>query len=288
MSAGAAALAARGRGAAAAWAQALTLAALAAYAYHATAATLWRTWTTNDNYSHGPLVPLVSLVLVWRRRAALAAAPRVPEARGLAWVAAACAMQVTGVRADLFALQGWSLLPLLVGLTWTFLGRRHVRLLLFPILYLAFMLTFPPFVMNQLSYALKEVAVRLATAGAQALGVTLQRAGMTLYLVTGTLRIENPCGGLRSLVALLATGTLFAYVQPGGGWRRLAVLAAAPPIAILGNAARILLVIVAAHYRSVEWATGAFHDLTGYLLYAVALALLVGARRALSPRVRAA
>jgi exosortase/archaeosortase family protein len=66
------------------------------------------------------------------------------------------------------------------------------------------------------------------------------------------------------------------------------VLVAAPPIAILGNAARILLVIVAAHYRSVEWATGAFHDLTGYLLYAVALALLVGVRRALSPRRAAA
>ncbi len=62
------------------------------------------------------------------------------------------------------------------------------------------------------------------------------------------------------------------------------MLAASIPIAMLGNAVRLLLLIVAAHYRSVTWATGSFHDVTGYVLYAVALGAMLGLRALLTPR----
>lgn len=268
------------------WVQAGVLLALAAVAWHRSLTMLWSTWSTNDNYSHGPLVPATSLALVWLRRDALAEVPVRPDSRGLWLVALGCAMQVVGTRGDVFALQGWALLPLLYGLSLTFLGGPLTRRLAFPIGYLGFMLTFPPVVMNNLSFALKEVSVRGAVAGAHVLGVALERDGMSLHLRTGILQVENPCSGLRSLLALLATGTLFAYFQPGGGWRRLAILLAVPPIAILGNAARLLLVVVAADRRGVVWASGAFHDATGYVVYAVALGALLGLRALLTPRER--
>ena len=114
----------------------------------------------------------------------------------------------------------------------------------------------------------------------------MRRDGMQIYFHTGELRVENPCSGLRSLIALLATGTLFAYFQPGGAWRRVAVMLAAVPIALAGNMARLILLFVASDRRSVAWATGRFHDVTGYFMYAVALALLVALRRLLIPRLR--
>lgn len=260
------------------------LAVLVGLVFHRVALELWRTWNTNENYSHGPLVPLTSIALVWLRWSRLAEVERRPDARGFALLGLGCLMHVVGVRADVFALQSWSLIPVLFGLSLTFLGGTLTRRLTFPIAYLGFMMTFPPILMNQLSYALKEVAVRAAAAGAQALGVALQRDGMTLYLATGELRVENPCSGLRSLIALLATGTLFAYLQPGGGWRRAVMLLASVPIAMLGNAVRLLVLIVAAHYRGVVWATGAFHDVTGYVLYAVALGAMLALRALLTPR----
>jgi exosortase len=263
---------------------AVVLAVLTAVAYHRVAVTLWATWTTNENYSHGPLVPLVALGLAWRERDRLRAAPARGDARGVALVALACLVLLAGVRSDVFALQGWSLLPLLFGLSLAFLGGPATRVLAFPIAYLAFMLTFPPVVMSTLSYALKEFTVALSTRAAEALGAVVQRDGMTLLLPTGTLSIENPCSGLRSLVALVATGVLFGWVQPGGLWRRVAIVAAAVPIAMLGNAARITLLILVAHYRDVETATGAFHDRSGVVIYAVALAALMGLRALLTPR----
>jgi hypothetical protein len=58
----------------------------------------------------------------------------------------------------------------------------HSRAIAFPIACLMLMLAFAPFVMNRLSFALKEVAVQIAAHASEALGVTLQRSGMTLWL----------------------------------------------------------------------------------------------------------
>lgn len=273
------------RGRARAWIEAAVLGALAVAVYHRTAAALWTTWATNDNYSHGPLVPLTSFALVWLRWDKLRALAVRPDARGLGLVALASAMQVAGVRSDTFALQGWSLLPLLFGLSLTFFGMAVTRMLAFPLGYLGFMLTFPPVVMNQLSFALKEVAMRLAIWGAERFGAHPHRVGMILILPAGELRIENPCSGLRSLLALLATGTLFAYIQEGGLLRRALMLLTALPIAVLGNAVRLTALVVGADRRGIAWAAGRFHTVTGYVLYAVALGLLLGLRAWLTPRV---
>jgi exosortase len=266
---------------------AIAAALLAGSIYFRVAPVLWTVWITNDNYSHGPLVPFIALALAWLRRHELAASAKRPDARGLALVALACLMMMLGMRSDIFALQAYSILPMLLGLVLTFWGAEVARLLAFPILYLAFMLTFPPLLMNTLSYALKEITLRLSTGTAEALGVTLQRSGMTLYLEGGELRMENPCSGLRSLLALLATGAVFAYLQPGAWWRCVLVLLAAVPIAMLGNAVRITLLILVGHYGSIEQAGGAFHDWSGYLIYIVALAGLMAVRAALMPRAKA-
>lgn len=260
------------------------IAALAALVYHRTFATLWTTWTTNDNYSHGPLVPVVSLVLLWRGRHRLREQPLAPDARGLVLVALGCLLQVAGVRADLFALQGWSLLVLLFGLALTFGGPAVTRRVAFPIAFLAFMLTFPPLFVNQLSFALKEVAVSLSTAAADLLGVLYRRHGMTLHLAGGDLRIEHPCSGLRSLIALLAIGALLAGTMRAGWLRRLALFLSAVPIAIVVNAIRLTLLIVVAHYAGVPAVQGAVHDVSGYALYALGLGALLLVRRVAAPR----
>jgi exosortase len=263
---------------------AASLVLLLAVIYFRTVHALWSVWMTNDNYSHGPLVPLVSLVLAWRRRDRLAAARLVPDARGTLLVALACALQVAGMRADVLALQGYSLVLVLLGLVLTFLGTAGLRVLAFPIGYLVFMLTFPPIIVNRLGFALKEVAVGLSTRAAEALGVTLQRDGMSLFVASGELRVEHPCSGLRSLIALLGIGTLMAAHLEAGTVRRVVLVLLAIPVAIAVNTLRMTLLIVVAHYAGVGRATGRLHDVSGLLLYALALAIMFGLFTALSRR----
>jgi exosortase len=260
------------------------LGALFVFVHHGTFAELWRVWETNDNYSHGPLVPLASAVLIWMRREKLRAIPIAPHMAGIAVVGLGCVLQVLGLRSDVFALQGGSIVVLIFGFSLTFLGASLTRAMLFPLAFLCFMLTFPPGFVNQLSFALKEITVRLSTVFAEMLGVTLQRSGMSLFLSTGELRMENPCSGLRSLISLIATGALFAHLQPGRGWRSGIMLLATIPIAVLGNAVRTTSLIVVGHYDSIEAAGGVVHDVTGYLVYAIALGALLLLRAWLTPR----
>ena len=265
-------------------AQAALIAVLLGLVYERTAAGLWLSWTTNDNYSHGPLVPLVSLALVASRRERLRALPRAGDWRGLALVALACVLQLLGTRADVFTVQGWSFVVMLFGLALAFLGGPRTRALAFPIGYLVFMLTFPPFVMNRLSFALKEVAVQFAARAAELLGATLQRSGMTLWLAGGTLEIENPCSGLRSLLAMLATGVLLASLLSRGWWRRVLLVLLAVPMALIGNAVRITLLVLMAHYVGVKQALGTFHDVSGYLTYGISVVGLLTFWALLEPR----
>ncbi len=271
-------------GRAAAWAGAVLVAALLVLVYRRTAAGLWTVWVTNDNYSHGPLVPLVSLALVVSRRARLRTLPQAGDWRGLALVALACVLQVLGARADVLTVQGWSFVVMLFGLALALLGGPLTRALALPIGYLVFMLTFPPFVMNRLSFALKEVAVQLAARASELLGVSLLRSGMTLWVAGGTLQIENPCSGLRSLLAMLATGVLLASLSSAGWWRRALLVGLAVPMAIAGNALRLTLLVLTAHYVGIKQALGTFHDVSGYLTYGLSVAGLLAAWALLDPR----
>jgi exosortase len=139
--------------------------------------------------------------------------------------------------------------------------------------------------MNQLSFALKETTVRVAAHAAETLGVTLQRSGMTLWLSGGALEIENPCSGLRSLQAMLATGVLLAGLLPRGEvWRRALLVALAVPMALAGNSLRITMLVLVAHYVGIRQAVGTFHDVSGYLTYGLSLGGLLAAWMWLRPR----
>lgn len=88
--------------------------------------------------------------------------------------------------------------------------------------------------------------------------------------------VENVCSGLRSLISLTYFGSLFAVVCRARGVWRFFLLLAAVPVAVLSNIIRITCLTLVAHYYSVKAASpdGAFHDMSGILVFIFALAIL--------------
>ncbi|MFN8546826.1 MAG: exosortase [Candidatus Eisenbacteria bacterium] len=254
---------------------------LLAIAFHRTAAALWRTWWNNDNYSHGVLIPPITLFLVWRLKDELRALPIAPSWLGLGLLGAGALLQVIGIRGDVTIFQGWALIAILAGLAWTWCGWRWLRLLAFPIAFLIFMVPTVPWFLNQVSFRLKVVAANGAVHLAQAMGVSVLQRGMDLYFSSGTLTVENACSGLNSLVALMALGALFAYFSQGAAWRRWALFLSAMPIAVIGNILRLTSLCVMAVFTSAHTASGHFHDVGGFVLFGIALLLLGLTKRAL-------
>jgi exosortase A len=259
----------------------VAVAALVILVYHETLVVLWRTWATNPNYSHGYLIPPVVAFLLWRDRRRYLTARGRGSLFGLVLIGLALLGHIVSIRAGVFMTQGYSLVLLLFGLSLFFHGGRATRTVWFPLGYLVLMLPMPPYMMNVIAFRLKVFAARAGSGIAVKLGIPLARSGMTIHIPAGSLRIADPCSGLRSLIALVALGALFAYLTRGKTWKRVVLFASAVPLAVLANVIRIAVVCVVANIWGIDAALGFFHDLSGLLLFMIAFVGLVTVRKLL-------
>lgn len=251
-------------------------------AYGGTLRMLWRVWMHNPNYSHGFLIPPVTLWLLWRQRRAIRAAwNERGSLYGMIVLAPALVLQILGLRGDVTTIQGASLILALGGTIWMLFGGAVMRRAAFPLAFLFFMIPTLPWFINVASFKLKLIAAQSAVAVSQAMGITVQREGVNMIFPGGALSVENACSGLRSLIALLALGALFAYLARGAVWKRVLLFVLALPIAVVANAVRITALCIYASVGSVQGAAGIFHDVGGYALFGVAFLLLVASRRVL-------
>jgi len=259
----------------------VAVAAFVVLVYQETLVALWRTWETNPNYSHGYLIPPVVAFLLWRDRRRYFAARERGSLFGLVLIGLALLGHIVSIRAGVFMTQGYSLVLLLFGLSLFFHGRRATRTAWFPLGYLVLMLPMPPYLMNVIAFRLKVFAARAGSGIAVKLGIPLARSGMTIHIPAGSLRIADPCSGLRSLIALVALGALFAYLSRGKTWKRLVLFATAVPLAVFANVVRIAVLCVVANIWGIDAALGFFHDFSGLLLFMIAFAGLVTVRKLL-------
>ena len=259
----------------------VAVAALVVLVYHETLVVLWRTWATNPNYSHGYLIPPVVAFLLWRDRRRYLTARGRGSLFGLVLIGLALLGHIVSIRAGVFMTQGYSLVLLLFGLSVFFHGGRATRTVWFPLGYLVLMLPMPPYMMNVIAFRLKVFAARAGSGIAIKLGIPLARSGMTIHIPTGSLRIADPCSGLRSLIALVALGALFAYLTRGKTWKRVVLFASAVPLAVLANVVRIAVLCVVANIWGIDAALGFFHDFSGLLLFMIAFVGLATVRKLL-------
>jgi exosortase len=252
---------------------------------------LVRQWSSDDNYSHGYFVIPLAAFFAWERREALLGAPRRPAASGVALVAASLLLFVAGtLGAELF-LTRVSLVGVLAGSVLFVWGRAPFRLLLFPVAFLLLMIPLPAIVFNQLAFPLQLVASQVGETAIAAAGIPVLREGNVLHLPARTLEVAEACSGIRSLVSLLMLAIVLGYFTEPRLPARVLLAAAAVPIAILANAARVAGTGLMAEWVSPAAADGFFHSFSGWLIFIVALAGLLLCQRGMAAaralRVRA-
>lgn len=100
-----------------------------------------------------------------------------------------------------------------------------------------------------------------------------------LFSPTGAFSIDvaEPCSGMRSLFAMMALTAGYAYFTQPTWIRRGLLFALSIPIAIVGNVSRILSIVLVAATCSSDFAMGFYHDYSGYVVFLVAVFLMVAA-----------
>jgi exosortase len=244
---------------------------------------LWglaRQWATAEDMSHGFFVPIVAGAIAWRRRAEIAAVQAGPNYWGLALAAWGAMQMVLGsLAAQLFAARSAFLISL-IGVVLFLGGVRALKTLAFPLGLLAFMFPIPAILYARLTLPLQLLASSIAENILSALGIPVLRDGNILELASQKLSVVEACSGIRSLLSLAFLSLVYAYFFDRRVWMRWVLLASTIPIAIAANAARVTLMGLIGEYR-VDLARGFLHLAEGWVLFLIALALVILLHRCL-------
>lgn len=257
-------------------ARAWRLPALVALAFAPALASLARVWLSVDHYSHGFLIPVVAWVIAQPRLRRLP--PAGADPRGLLVLAPAVGLYAWGLLVGSATLQGLSVVGAVSGLVLRAWGGAGLRRLAFPVAFLLFMVPLPPAVLTPLIVQLQLQVSIAAVELLQAAGVSILREGNVMLLPHGQrLFVAEACSGITSIVTLLPLGVVLAWFTETGRVRRIALVAAVVPLAMLGNLIRVVATVAAAEVYGVERVTtGALHDMGGLLTFVLAVALLIG------------
>lgn len=259
----------------------------------------WMEWEWSRGssyYSHGYLIPFVTLWLVWMNRARLAKLEPKGDLRGvgLATLALGLLLLLLGSYLRRGSLQGVSFVVVLAGLLFFLYGRAISKVLVFPLVFLVSMIPMSMWMLNRFTFPLKMFATTgtvrvvnaLHAARLHPYAVTRSGSNVTWRLPDGTedlLTVAEACSGLKSLIALLTFGALLAYLAKLSRRHKIVLFLAGVPVALLANMWRIVtLTVVAGRWGSaVARPDGWVHDSTGLGIFAVAFVLFFAFERVL-------
>ena len=254
-------------------------------AYAPTLAWMYHRWTAHESYySHGPLIPLVSLFIMWQRRDILRRIAIKEEKRGIMLVAAGLILHIICAGLRVYFVSGFLFVLVLYGLILLFFGKDWTRNLIFPILFLLAMVPLPLVVIGNLTVKLKLFAAQCATILLNRMGFPSIRDGSIIRMPNSFIMVEAPCSGLRSLISLLTLGILFAHSMKVSNIKRGILFLSSAPIALLSNISRIVMLAAVNDLYGEKVAMGFFHDFSGFLVFAFAFAGLFGVSRLLEPK----
>ena len=246
-------------------AQILVLGALLIVAFWPILAGIYGSWFDEHSYmEHGILVIPAAAYMAWDKRETLRRIPRQPSAMGLILLLWGALQAVLGIAAQWIWVARMAFLISLVGWIVTLFGWRMVRQLTYPLLTLILMIAPPTFVFERLTLSLQLLASRLGETCLEALGYSVLREGNILEMVGIKLSVEEACSGIRSLMAIFFMCVLYNYFFVRGWSMKTLLLLLAIPVAILGNAVRIVATGVAGQYNA-ALVSGATHEAFGYI-----------------------
>jgi exosortase len=248
-------------------------------------------WRSIPDYSHGFLIVPLALYFAYERKNKLKAARIEGSWWGLVPLCIGLMLLAFGQLGALLTSLRSGFVLTLMGLVLLLLGREVFRILLFPLGFLLLMIPLPQSFVNVVAFPLQLIAAKWAVWSLQQLSIPVLLEGNIIHLPNTQLFVAEACSGLRSLMALLTLGVVFAhFFQRGRTAQQLVLVMSTIPIAIFVNAVRVALTGLLAHSLGQHAAGGFIHDFQGLITFSLAFFLLLAEARLLQrlfPRVRA-
>jgi exosortase len=162
----------------------------------------------------------------------------------------------------------------LIGIVWTLGGTFLLKKLAFPLFLLFFMVPIPSVIYSAATFKLQILASQLADFALTTLSIPVLREGNVLELANQRLSVVEACSGIRSLLSLTFLSLVYGYFFERKTWVRVVLFFSTIPIAIVANASRVTMTGIVTQIKA-ELAEGFFHQAEGWVIFMVALVILI-------------
>jgi exosortase len=238
-------------------------------------------WTDDiaygGDYSHGWLIPILSLYVVWTRRRALSAAEKKASYIGLSFLVASLVLHWLGAKTQQTRLSLFSLIGIIWSIPFYLYGWQVAKQLIFPCAYLIFCVPFN--FLDSITHPLRIFATNVAAFLLNGVGIGVEQSGARLHSLTPggfDLDVADACSGIRSLIAITALTAIYANLTQNKAWKQWFMFAMSIPLAIIGNVVRIFTTGIVAEAFGTDMAMQLYHDFSGFIIFIVVFILLIG------------
>ncbi len=236
---------------------------------------LAKAWSTAE-YSHGPLIPLISLYLFLRELRSLPPPKAVVQDRapGLVVITLALLLAIAGNLTRIPDIVTYAFIIWVGGVVLTIFGWERGKLHQLGVVHLIFMLPLPQFIYLKLTIVLQTISSEIGVWFVAMMGVPVYLEGNVIDLGVYKLQVAEACSGLRYLFPILSFSYLFAILYRGPLWHKAVLLLAAAPLTVLMNSFRIGVIGVLVNSYGIEHAEGFLHFFEGWIIFGACIAIL--------------
>jgi len=243
-------------------------------AYAAIVPSMVGDWYNDPNYSHGFLVPLLSVYFLSLNWDELKLSPVRPSNAGLVVIVGSLLLLVLGyIGTEYFTMRS-SLVFLVGGIVLYWFGWAVLRLTSLPIAFLIFMVPLPYIVYDSLAFPLKLLVTKASVGVLKILSFPVVREGNIIMFPQTVLEVADACSGLRSLMSLVTLAVALAFITQKTPIKRTILIVSAVPVAIVTNMFRVITTGVLASYYGAAAAEGFFHEFAGMAVFVLAMVIL--------------
>jgi exosortase len=242
-------------------------------------------WSYDEDMGHGFFVPVIAAYIAWQKRDELFQSDLKPNYLGLGLlIFAGVQYYVATLGAELF-LARTAFIESLIGAVLFLGGWKAVKILAFPLMLLFFMVPIPAVLYNRITFPLQIFASQVAEFVLSLIGIPVLRDGNILELPSQKLSVVEACSGIRSLLSLTFLSLVYSYFFETRVWIRTVLFIATIPIAIIANAGRVTFTGILSEIRA-DLAHGFFHTASGWVIFMIALFILVSLHQAITRLVK--
>lgn len=237
---------------------------------------LGNAWITPE-YSHGPLIPLISMYLFLRElRQAPPIDPSAPVRRGIGIAVIAFAL-LFGIFGNLIRIPDVVTYAFIIwtgGVVLTVMGWDRGRMHQLPVLHLIFMLPLPQFVFWKMTIFLQLVSSNIGVWFIELMNIPVFLEGNVIDLGIYKLQVAEACSGLRYLFPILSFSYLFGILYRGPFWHKAVLFLMAAPLTVLMNSFRIGMIGVLVNSYGIGQAEGFLHFFEGWVIFGACIGIL--------------